>query len=71
MFPNPAKEEISISSKSLIEDVDIFDQSGKMILSKDIRSFKGKVNIKHLKQGTYVVRINTNKGSVNKKLVVE
>lgn len=71
IYPNPVKDKLNIKSKYLVQDIDIFDTRGKMVASKDIRSFKWKIDISYLPKGSYIVCINTINGSVKKKLIIE
>ncbi|NOX47665.1 MAG: T9SS type A sorting domain-containing protein [Chlorobi bacterium] len=71
IFPNPAKNTITIlnSSNTKIQEVIIFNPSGKTILQK-----KGPVNtidISGLQTGLYFVEVKTGMGDVRKKLIVE
>jgi hypothetical protein len=44
---------------------------GKMLIEKDVNYFEKEIDISNLSAGSYVVKINTAKGSVKKKLIVE
>lgn len=59
VYPNPAKDFINIkSTKSRVENILIFDLSGKLILtSKDLR-----INVAHLPGATYIISVKTPEG---------
>lgn len=59
LYPNPSSDMIHISAKlNEIRSIDIFNSKGSKILSSDQNS----VNIEHLTNGIYYVKINTTKG---------
>lgn len=65
-FPNPVKKELNIEglsdqSNKLIFSV--YDQLGKLVYSVQNRLIK-KLNLEHLPQGLYILRINNEKGSL-------
>jgi hypothetical protein len=75
LYPNPAKNEITIKTKdsSLIENIDIYDMSGRLVMSilgnhaSDI-----KIDLSNLNASTYFITIkNTTHQTITKKIVVE
>ena len=44
---------------------------GKLLIETKISNFEKDIDISNLSSGTYIVKINTAKGSVKKKLIVE
>ncbi|MDL2296947.1 T9SS type A sorting domain-containing protein [Bacteroidales bacterium OttesenSCG-928-E04] len=66
LFPNPTTGELRIKSEeSRTENVQLFDVYGKLVLETHQLQF----NISHLPVGMYFVKINTENGSVTKKVV--
>ncbi|MDA3853278.1 MAG: T9SS type A sorting domain-containing protein [Bacteroidales bacterium] len=65
-YPNPAKDQISISGNSTIETIKIYDLTGKcvMVNHNPIET----INLAHLKQGNYILQIFTQKGRINKRI---
>lgn len=58
LFPNPSSQFISISSPLIkVDEVEIFDTSGKLVLSKAKMQNQEKIDIKKLPLGLYYVRI--------------
>ncbi len=63
IYPNPASDYISISTNTLNTDkqsVLLYDLSGKLVLSRSITDKTIQMNIKHLKNGVYVIKIGEN-----------
>lgn len=59
VFPNPATEQLNISTSEKISNYNIFNIEGKAILSgKD-----SKINTSELAKGIYILNINTSEGS--------
>ena len=71
IFPNPAKNTITIlnSSKAKINEVFIYSPSGQIILQK--KSPINTIDISKLKAGLYFVEVKTEIGDVRRKLIVE
>jgi len=71
LFPNPAGDRIqlSVDNNVVIEEMRMFDQMGKMILT--VSSNYKNIDVSDLNPGLYVVEIITEQGRVCRKLVVE
>ncbi len=65
IFPNPTSDFINIKTENKVESVEIFDYSGKLLLQQKSK----KINIQHLNQGNYLLKITTDKGSLTKKII--
>jgi len=76
IYPNPAKDFISVVGKS-IKEIQIINQLGQVVYKEiatgtNLRNDATIINIKNLNKGLYVVQITTAKGEVkNAKLIVE
>ncbi|MBP1664120.1 MAG: pel, partial [Bacteroidetes bacterium] len=68
-FPNPVTDKLNIVSASLLLSVQIFTLSGQMIhqLDKNV----SQVDLSHLPQGNYIVRLVTVDGAVSKRIIKE
>ncbi|WP_080779387.1 T9SS type A sorting domain-containing protein [Chryseobacterium phocaeense] len=70
MYPNPAKNIIVISSKDALKSYKIYDEAGRLIMSaSSLKENKQEINISSMLAGNYVVTIETEKQTVNKKLI--
>jgi hypothetical protein len=64
VFPNPANEFLCISGTSALENVNIFDLNGKLVLSGEM--IGNKCNISSLHQGAYLVVTELQSGEVQR-----
>lgn len=65
--PNPTSDFLNIKIKDKINSVEIFDMSGKLALKDN--SGKEQINVKMLETGNYILKINTTKGVVTKRIM--
>jgi hypothetical protein len=73
IYPNPAKDVLFVKINDATKDeinLQILDLSGRVIKSTSIMS-DGSINISDVQIGTYILRINTPKGSANKLWIKE
>ena len=72
LFPNPASDVVNISNSEnmIINKVDVYDTTGKLI---DTQKFNNEteiqLNVETLNSGTYLLHLQTNEGIAVKKLV--
>ena len=68
IYPNPAMDIVHINKSAdiLIENIQIFDVHGRLILTPDT---KNEVKIEGLSAGVHLLRIETNYGTIHKRLV--
>ncbi len=70
IYPNPAKDKFTITNLNNAK-INIYNITGKIILSQESLSENSNVDISHLKSGIYFVKIKNNNSIITKKLVVE
>jgi len=74
VYPNPAKNTLFISSLfSKVESVSLYDFSSKLVELENVLKLQEnqfQIDIQHLKQGNYLVKVNTNKGEFTKRFIV-
>ena len=64
IYPNPTTEYINILNEDVpFKKVEIYDNLGKIVLS---RPFTNKIDVKHLKNGVYLIKLSDDKLSVEK-----
>ena len=68
LYPNPAKEFITVSSSIDIESIEIIDLSGRRI--KRVTGAYEKIPVQDLKSGVYYVTITTIVGQISKLLIL-
>lgn len=70
IYPNPAKNMIVISSKEGLKSYKIYDEAGRLVLSKSsLKGNKIEVNLSSIQTGNYVVSVETEKQTITKKLI--
>ncbi len=73
IFPNPLyasqKLHINLLNHQIIEEIEIFDISGKVILS--MKTNAQQINLSRLNPGLYLLKIKTNEGIALKKLIIK
>lgn len=71
LLPNPARDEVTVSSNDIIKDLKILSASGQEVYAlNNLPEQKHTVSTKHLHNGVYYVVAATDKGRVVRKLVV-
>ena len=73
MYPNPAKNQITLSAKNEIElnSVEIYNTLGQLILVVANAENTTPIDVSALLSGTYFVKINTDKGVSSSKFIKE
>jgi hypothetical protein len=69
VYPNPTNDYITIESKTLIEEVRIYDIYGKNVLQKNCQSNKELVNLYMLSSGAYFLQLLTNNQTQSVKII--
>jgi hypothetical protein len=67
IYPNPASNYFQISTKKIINKIEIYDLKGKKVL--EYYKVKGKMNITDLMDGIYFLRIKYAEGYIYQKLI--
>lgn len=66
LYPNPASDFLTIQSTLKVENVNIYDISGKKINTV----LNGNtIDIKHIPSGSYLITIETKEGKTTKKFI--
>lgn len=70
VYPNPASDVLNVvSQKSIIESVSLTDVSGRLLISSQLKSQNGQLNIGQLPTGVYILNIKMDGKTVSKKIV--
>lgn len=59
LWPNPAENEITIEFRSSEAQVNIYDQTGRSVLTQTLNALQMRLDISQLPQGLYVAKITT------------
>lgn len=66
VYPNPVSDVLTIQSSSVVENINIYDLSGKKVAV----SLSGKtVDVKNIPAGAYLITIETKDGKITKKFI--
>jgi photosystem II stability/assembly factor-like uncharacterized protein len=71
IFPNPAGEELRISSASVILNLSIFNLSGSLVKESKVNAKDYSVNVAEIPSGLYILRLTTENGIINKKINIK
>ena len=67
LYPNPTSDYLKIKSERKINNVQIFDMSGKLLISSKIND--SKVDVSKLTNGLYLINLITESGVINSKFI--
>lgn len=70
IFPNPANNVLNINANSNISRVEVFNMMGQMVSSYIANDVNTQINTANFANGVYMVKINTENGTVTKKFTV-
>ena len=71
IYPNPAQHTLYIQSSETIEQVNIYDISGRMLLTREFISLPNQgIDVSNLAKGIYLVKVRTATGETLKRIVV-
>lgn len=72
IYPNPARDELTIESESLINTIAIYSVDGRKVFEKYIESGCSEISIPiNLQSGTYIIRIGDNKMVQSSVIVID
>lgn len=69
VYPNPAHDEVVIQSNFKIEYLELFDMTGKCVIRQERQCHETVMNLRGLPAGNYIMRIQTVKGIMEKKVL--
>lgn len=72
VYPNPTNGRFTIHCETAdIQSVSIYDVSGKMILRERINDAQGEIDLSGKSKGIYFLKIETNQGTSNQKIIIQ
>ncbi|MEN8155766.1 MAG: T9SS type A sorting domain-containing protein [Bacteroidota bacterium] len=72
LFPNPAGDELRIAQEDMIIDVQLFSMAGKLLSKTEtVYAKQAIIDVSALVNGVYLVRVNTEKGVVSKRFIIQ
>jgi len=66
IYPNPATDYVSFNNAKDIQKVEIYDLSGKLVITSDKAE---KVNVSQLEKGTYITKLKTQNETIDSKFI--
>jgi len=71
MYPNPAKNLVTINAGSTVKTLNLYDIQGRLLLSTYPEATDASVNISAQPSGLYLLKITTDTGTVTRKILKE
>ncbi|MDD4673391.1 MAG: T9SS type A sorting domain-containing protein [Bacteroidales bacterium] len=71
IYPNPAKESLNISSKSIIETVTIYNINGQKLLEEPVFNYTHRINTAGFEAGVYLIQIESKGERITRKIIVQ
>jgi hypothetical protein len=71
LFPNPVRNTLYVENSDLINDLRIFDLTGRLIMSQVVNDNNTSINVSEFKTGVYIMQVMTVNGVVSKKFSVQ
>ncbi len=68
VFPNPVSETVFVEAEEIILDIEVADNTGRLLISESFNKRKVSLNISGLATGIYFLRLTTEKGSIVRKI---
>ena len=68
---NPAKDIVTIQSSFKVKEIEIHNALGQVVLRKEGSQNIETIDVSNLQSGAYIVRIKTQRGFANKKILIE
>ena len=69
IFPNPASDVLIVSSPERLE-AKIYDITGQLLIIQSMQEGRNHINVKHLPQGMYMVKLDGNKVKLSQKILI-
>ena len=69
LYPNPVKDILNFKTEHNISKVEVYDIAGRILSSNSIS--ENKINLSDLKTGNYILKLYTEKGIMNTKIIKE
>jgi hypothetical protein len=71
LFPNPAKDNLTIQSNVFIKGITVYDMLGKIVLHNKVNSFTQNIGLNNMQQGMYFVKVESATTSTTQKVIIE
>jgi hypothetical protein len=70
IYPNPAKEQLTVSTSAPVESLQLINTLGQAVLTYNPTTTVTTLDVSHLQRGVYLLRINSSQGVAIRKLLL-
>jgi len=70
IYPNPASNNVTVESASIIKHINIYDLNGRKVYTVALDQNDVNLNIESLNKGVYMIQIETENGTRTEKLSI-
>ena len=70
IYPNPSSGILNIKTSLKDSELCIFDISGRLVQYMEIEKYHTTIDVKHIKDGFYIVRVFNDNGMEERKLII-
>ncbi len=70
IYPNPACGLLNIQAQDIIENIMVFDNSGKLVFNSDLNNKKFQINTNKFNKGFYIFKIRTKKATTYSRIII-
>jgi hypothetical protein len=72
IFPNPAKETVLITAVDIMEQIELYDLSGRILRTVTPKTIKTELKLGNLSSGVYLLKVRLkNGGTKTEKLIIQ
>lgn len=71
IFPNPAKDVMTIQANDNIKEIQVYNVAGQIVFSQQVNAKTTTINVSGLTTGIYNLKALLNGGTINKKVVIQ
>ncbi len=70
IYPNPALDKLSLNSSEVVRSIELYDISGKLLMSVNPESMHIELDLSRIEGGTYIVKVYTESGIYLERIIV-
>jgi hypothetical protein len=71
VYPNPAKDRVTITAASQVESIEVYDMQGRLLQSAIVNGTEVEMDVSSRNTGVYFVKVETDRGMKVEKVVKE
>lgn len=71
VYPNPAYDNLYITSSENITDITIYNMLGQKVKQTEVKSNESIIDVSNLNSGTYFIIVNSTTGSNTQKIIIK